>query len=65
MTTEVKNSATSGGAVMSYEQTAADPRIPVVTKDDYIEYLEQQLTDFRKTVRKAILKLVDSYGNLP
>ena len=50
---------------ITYEQAAADPRIPVISKDDYIEWLEEQLADFREAVRKSILKLVKSYGDAP
>lgn len=49
--------------IPGYEKAAADPRYPVIDKDDYIRWLETELSAFRKNVRKTILKLVKSYGD--
>lgn len=32
---------------MTYEQAAADPSIPVISKDDYIEWLEARIEAVR------------------
>lgn len=50
---------------MTYEKAAADPRVPVITKDDYIEWLEEQIATARKALAREVKKLASIFGEMP
>lgn len=55
--------------IPGYEKAAADPAYPVITKDDYIGYLEGQLAavdveKVRRSINKATRLLAEAHMEL-
>ncbi len=61
-------SGNEGPRELSYAWAANEPTVPVISKDDYIEWLEGQLNRYREAraeLRAGLFKLVEGVAELP